>query len=105
MAVLPFLMRWGLDFTVGGGRHTLYSTIGHAVLLSLNGMRGVMVDPERKVLMAQGGARNGDLDEALTPHGLGTPCGTDPDTGIGGLTCGGGIGYLSRRFGLACPSW
>lgn len=47
-----------------------------------------------------GGTRLRELDAALQPHNLATPVGTNPDTGVTGLMLGGGVGYLSRRFGM-----
>jgi FAD/FMN-containing dehydrogenase len=63
-------------------------------------MRGVTVDPEKKTLTAEGGALWEDVDLAAAKYGLGAVGGTVNHTGIGGLTLGGGYGYLSPKYGL-----
>jgi FAD/FMN-containing dehydrogenase len=64
-------------------------------------MRSVVVDPARRLAHVQPGCRLGDVDDATQAHGLATVLGSDADTGVAGLTLGGGFGYLSRRFGWA----
>jgi FAD/FMN-containing dehydrogenase len=63
-------------------------------------MRAVTVDPERKVVTAQGGATWGDVDTETVKYGLCTVGGTVSDTGVGGLTLGGGYGWMSGKYGL-----
>lgn len=96
----------GLPIAIRGGGH---SVAGHgiadgAVVVDLRGMRRVIVDPERKVAQAEGGALWEDVDRATTAHGLAVPGGTFIDTGIGGLTLGGGIGWLMPIAGLTCDN-
>jgi FAD/FMN-containing dehydrogenase len=67
-------------------------------------MRGVTVDPERRLATAGGGALWEDLDGATTAHGLAVTGGTFVDTGIGGLTLGGGIGWLMPLAGFTCDN-
>ena len=64
-------------------------------------MRGVRVDPANKTVRVEGGALWGDVDHATHPFGLAVPCGFLSTTGVGGLTLGGGIGYLARKYGLS----
>jgi FAD/FMN-containing dehydrogenase len=64
-------------------------------------MRQVEVDPQRETVRVQGGATWGEVDRATHEHGLAVPSGIISTTGVGGLTLGGGLGHLSRRFGLA----
>ena len=71
------------------------------MLINLGGMRKVQVDPTLMVARAQGGARNEDLDLAGFAVHLHTTAGTNPDTGLGGLVLGGGIGYLVRQLGMS----
>jgi FAD/FMN-containing dehydrogenase len=96
----------GLAIAVRGGGHAV---AGHAVadgalVVDLREMRRVDVDPARRVARAQGGALWEDVDGATTAHGLATTGGTFGDTGIGGLTLTGGIGYLMGTFGLTCDN-
>src|SRR3954452_18922890 len=64
-------------------------------------MRGVHVDTHEDRVVVDAGARWGDVDHALHPFGRAVPSGIISTTGVGGLTLGGGIGYLSRRYGLS----
>jgi FAD/FMN-containing dehydrogenase len=67
-------------------------------------MRAVQVDPERKIAIAEPGATWADFDAATMPHGLACTGGLISTTGVAGLTLGGGIGWLQRRYGLACDN-
>jgi FAD/FMN-containing dehydrogenase len=95
-----------LPIAVRGGGH---SVAGHgfadgALVVSLAGMRDVTVDPDRRLAHAAGGAQWLDVDTATTAHGLAVPGGTFIDTGIGGLTLGGGLGWLMPLAGLTCDN-
>jgi len=72
-----------------------------AFLIHLRKMNHVFVDLAAMTVTAGGGAQIGEVDAALQPHNFAVPLGTHPDTGIGGLTLGGGIGWLTPRVGLA----
>jgi FAD/FMN-containing dehydrogenase len=72
-----------------------------ALVVDLSAMRAVHVDPGRGTIRVQGGAQWGDVDHAGHPYGLTVPSGFISTTGVGGLTLGGGIGYLSRQAGLS----
>ena len=92
----------GLPIAVRGGGH---GVAGHCVgdgslVVDLRLMRQVRVDPESRTATCEGGALWEDLDPPSQRHGLATPGGTFGDTGIAGLTLGGGIGHLSPSFGL-----
>jgi FAD/FMN-containing dehydrogenase len=101
VAAVKFLRLHSLPFTVGGGFHSRYSLRSGHVLLSLGGMRQVRLDSARQVASVQGGCRNEDLDAECANYHLHTTLGTNPDTGVGGLILGGGIGYLARKHGLS----
>jgi FAD/FMN-containing dehydrogenase len=70
-------------------------------VIDLSEMRGVTVDAERRIARAQGGARWREFDAATHAHGLATTGGLISTTGVGGLTLGGGLGWLMRSYGLA----
>ena len=84
----------------GGGHHVAGTAIAEGGLtLDMSRMRSVVVDTERRLAHVAAGCRLGDVDRATQEHGLATVLGSDADTGVAGLTLGGGFGYLSRRFG------
>ncbi len=92
----------GLDVAIRGGSHNGpgYGTVEGGLVIDLSRMRGIRVDPEAKTVRVEGGALLGDVDHATYPFGLAVPAGFLSTTGVGGLTLGGGIGYLTRRYGL-----
>jgi FAD/FMN-containing dehydrogenase len=96
----------GADLAVRGGSHSVpgFGTADDAVVIDLSRMRAVDVDAEAMTARAQGGATWGVFNDATHAHGLATTGGIISTTGIGGLTLGGGIGYLSRGCGLSCDN-
>jgi FAD/FMN-containing dehydrogenase len=94
-----------LEVSVRGGAHSI---VGHSVqgqvVIDLSHMRGVRVDPARRIAEVEGGAIIADLDREAQWFGLATTGGLVGSTGVGGLTLGGGYGWLARRFGLACDN-
>src|SRR5262245_24758773 len=73
--------------------------------IDLSGMRAVTVDPERMLVHVDGVCLLGDVDQATAPHGLIVPAGIMSETGVGGLSLGGGIGWFSRKHGLTCDQF
>ncbi|MET8759958.1 FAD-binding oxidoreductase [Lentzea sp. NPDC004782] len=102
-ASLAFARKRGLDVCVRGGGHNLSGAAVQdgALMIDLSGLRAIEVDPESRTARVSGGATWAELDEAAQAHGLATPGGTVSDTGIGGLTLGGGFGWLTSRHGLS----
>ncbi|HSM36558.1 MAG TPA: FAD-binding oxidoreductase [Longimicrobiales bacterium] len=101
-AALRFAADHGLLVSVRGAGHNI---AGNAVcdgglMISLDRMRKVDVDPEARVARVQPGATLADVDAATQEHGLATPVGVNSTTGIAGLTLGGGFGWLSRAYGM-----
>jgi hypothetical protein len=96
----------GLPMTVRGGGHHFagHTVIDGGVTIDLSLMRRVIVDRERRVARVEGGALWADVDRATQRYGLATPGGTVCSVGVGGFTLGGGIGQLSRAYGLAADN-
>jgi FAD/FMN-containing dehydrogenase len=106
VAAVNFARTHGLTLAVRGGGHSLagLSAIEGGMLLDLEPMSGVQVDPVAKLARVQGGAVLADLDRETQAFGLAAPTGVVSDTGVAGLTLGGGYGWLRRKHGLACDS-
>lgn len=88
---------------VRGGGHNVGGTAScdGGIMIDLSLMKGVHVDPKTKTGRVQGGATLGDLDRETQVYGLATPGGNISTTGVAGLTLGGGLGHLRRKYGLA----
>ena len=102
MTCVRFAREHGLDIAVRGGGHNAagLGVWDGALVIDLSQMRSVTVDPRDHTVRVDGGCTWGDVDHATVAFGMATPSGFLASTGVGGLTLGGGIGYLSRRFGL-----
>ena len=92
----------GLDIAVRGGGHNAggLGVADGALVIDLSRLRSTTVDPVNHTVRADAGCTWGDVDHATVAFGMATPSGIVGSTGVAGLTLGGGIGYLARRFGL-----
>lgn len=103
MAAVNFGRELDLDVSIRGGGHNV---AGHAVsdggmMIDMSAMRSVAVDPSRRTARVEGGATWADMDRETTAFGLATTGGVISDTGVAGLTLGGGIGWLVGKHGMS----
>jgi FAD/FMN-containing dehydrogenase len=92
----------GLELSIRGGAHSMagHGTNDGGVVLDLGAMKGLHIDPDRRMAWAQAGLTAGEYTAAAAAHGLATPFGDVGSVGIAGLTLGGGIGWLVRKHGM-----
>lgn len=105
-AALSFGREHGLEIAVRGGGHAFNgsSCVDDGLMINLSAMNQVTVDPQAELARVGGGATMADMDAATQAHGYAVPGGTISHTGIGGLTLGGGMGWLTHTFGLTIDS-
>lgn len=106
IAAVGFARERGMPLAVRGGGHSGpgFCSCDDGLVVDLSCMRGVRVDPQEHTVRVDGGCIWGDVDHATHAFGLAVPSGFISSTGVGGLTLGGGIGYLTRRYGLTIDS-
>ena len=106
-ATLAQIRKHNIPFTVRGGGHSTSgaASIEDGIVIDLSKMRKVTVDPEAKTIKAEGGTIWEDVDVEAAKYSLATVGGTVNHTGVGGLTLGGGYGYLSGKYGLTIGEW
>lgn len=102
IAAVNFSREQQLTVAIRGGGHNGpgLGTCDDGLVIDLSKMKGIRVDPDARTVRVEGGCTWGDVDHATHAFGLATPNGFISSTGVGGLTLGGGIGYLSRTYGL-----
>ncbi|WP_205873662.1 FAD-binding oxidoreductase [Mycobacterium camsae] len=101
-AALAYARKTGLAVAVRGGGHSGpgFGSVDGGIVVDLSPMAGIEVNADTRTVRVQGGATWGQVDAATHAFGLATPSGVIATTGVGGLTLGGGHGYLSRKYGL-----
>ena len=101
-AAIGFAREHGLPLAIRGGAHNGagLGTVEDGVVIDLALLKEIAVDPQARTVRVGGGCTWGEVDRATGEHGLATPSGIISTTGVGGLTLGGGLGYLTRKFGL-----
>jgi hypothetical protein len=106
ITAVNFAREQGLLLSVRGGGHNIAGTAlcDDGLTIDLSGMKGLHVDLKTRTVRAQPGCRLGDLDRETQVFGLVVPAGIVTDTGIAGLTLGGGFGWLTRRYGYTCDN-
>ncbi|MDQ2690297.1 MAG: FAD-binding oxidoreductase [Chloroflexota bacterium] len=103
---IGFARRNAIEIAVRSGGHSLagHSSGDDVLVIDLRDMRGLHVDVERRMAWAGAGLTAGEYTAAVAQHGLATPFGDTGSVGLGGITLGGGIGWLARKHGLTIDS-
>jgi FAD/FMN-containing dehydrogenase len=103
---IGFARSEGLEVAVRGGGHSIpgFSSVDGGLVIDLAPMKGIDVNIAESTVRAEGGVTWAELDGATQTHGLATTGGLVSSTGIAGFTLGGGIGWLMRKYGLACDN-
>jgi FAD binding domain/Berberine and berberine like len=101
-AAVTFARRIGLPLAIKGGGHSFpgHSVCDDGIVIDLGEMKGIDIDPQARTASAEAGVLLGELDRETQAYGLAVPAGIVTHTGLAGLTLGGGIGWLQRKYGL-----
>ena len=105
-AVIALARESGAELAVRSGGHSLagHSVSEDGIVLDLSGMKGIHIDPENGTAWVQAGATAGELTKTAGEHGLAVGFGDSGTVGVGGITLGGGVGFLARKHGLTVDS-
>jgi FAD/FMN-containing dehydrogenase len=100
--VVSLARETGMELAIRSGGHSLagFSTLDDGIVLDLSSMKGLEIDLERRTAWAEAGLTGGEYTLKAAEYGLATGFGDTASVGLGGLTTGGGIGYLVRKYGL-----
>src|ERR1700689_3117734 len=107
VAAVGVAREFGLAPAVRGGGHNVAgkAMADGGLTIDLGGMRNVTVEPDKHLVHVDGGCLLGDVDAATAKHDLIVPAGIMSETGVAGLSLGGGIGWFSRKHGLTCDQF
>ncbi len=106
LTCIRFAREHELLVSVRGGGHSIAgkAVCDGGLMIDLSGMKGIRVEPAKRTVRAEPGLTLGEFDRETQAFGLATTMGVVSKTGIAGLTLGGGIGWLVRKYGLACDN-
>ena len=106
MTAVNFARDNELTLAIRGGGHNVagLGTCDDGIVIDLSLMKGIQVDPTKRTAHVGGGCTLGDVDHATHAFGLATPGGIISTTGVAGVTLGGGVGHLTRKYGLSCDN-
>jgi len=104
-ASVKVIAKLRVKLVIAGGRHGKNCLETNAITIDMSSMKAVEVNTVEKLVTVEGGCKLGDMDLACKPYALACVTGTNPDTGVVGLSTLGGGGYLSRQFGMAVDNF
>jgi len=104
--VIRFANTHNLAISVKGGGHSNTGSciVNNGIVIDMSAFKSIVLAQDKKTVVVGAGVKNMELDVFTAQYGLAVPLGTCPDVGVIGATLGGGIGFLSRKFGLTCDS-
>jgi FAD/FMN-containing dehydrogenase len=103
---VTFARKHNLDTAVRGGGHNIAgrAVCDDGIVIDLSRMKAISIAADTGIVDVQAGATLADVDTATAPYEIAIPTGIAPPTGIAGLTLGGGVGWLTRKYGMTCDS-